>query len=29
MKIRKVKKLVANFHDKTGYVTPIRDLKKD
>ena len=29
MKIRKVKKLVANFHDKTGYVTHIRDLKKD
>ena len=25
MKIRKVKKLVANFHDKTGYVTHIRD----
>ena len=28
MKIEKVEKLVANFHDKTEYVTHIRYLKK-
>ena len=28
MKIKKVKKLVANFHDKTEYVIHIRNLKQ-
>ena len=28
MKIRKVKKLAANLHDKTAYVINIRNLKK-
>ena len=28
MKIEKVKKLVANFHDKTEYVIHIRNLKQ-
>ena len=28
MKIKKVKKLVANLHDKTEYVTYIRNLKQ-
>ena len=28
MKIEKVKKLVANLHNKTEYVLPIRNLKQ-
>ena len=28
MKIEKVKKLIANLHDKTGYVKHIRNLKR-
>ena len=28
MKIEKVEKLVANLHDKTEYVIPIRNLKQ-
>ena len=28
MKIEKIKKLLANFHDKTNYVIEIRNLKQ-
>ena len=28
MKIDKIEKLVANLHDKTEYVIPIRNLKQ-
>ena len=29
LKLEKVKKLVANLHDKTGYIIHIRNLKQE